>query len=203
MLQDFKIYFYVNFNISFYVNSHTNKLFEKWKRVSYFITVCDVVRKDDERETAVKGNIDGGWSSDDVVLWLGRRQNGDVVEWWGEWPKLRWHFYSSAEWESMRFGEGGRQRWCGFNASVLAREGRGRDGALSKDKTKAVSSSWLNWKEAWHGTTAWWHWSEERRYRGGERVETTLVGLTRILTGSKNKENSRGQFNCYKWIVKI
>jgi hypothetical protein len=34
-------------------------------------------------------NDDGGWSSDDVVLWLGRRQNGDAIEWWGEWPRLR------------------------------------------------------------------------------------------------------------------
>jgi hypothetical protein len=40
-----------------------------------------VVRKDDGRETAVKGNDDGEWSSDDVVLWLERKQNGDVIEW--------------------------------------------------------------------------------------------------------------------------
>jgi hypothetical protein len=26
----------------------------------------------------------GGWSSDGVVLWLGRRQNSDAIEWWGE-----------------------------------------------------------------------------------------------------------------------
>jgi hypothetical protein len=32
------------------------------------------------RETAVKGNDGGGWSSDGMVLWLGRRQNGDAVE---------------------------------------------------------------------------------------------------------------------------
>jgi hypothetical protein len=32
-----------------------------------------VVRRDDERGTAVKENDDGGWSSDDMVLWLGRR----------------------------------------------------------------------------------------------------------------------------------
>jgi hypothetical protein len=31
-------------------------------------------------EMAVKGNDSGGWSFDDVVLWLARRQNGDVVE---------------------------------------------------------------------------------------------------------------------------
>jgi hypothetical protein len=32
----------------------------------------------------VKGNAGGGWSSDGVVLWLERGQNGDMVEWWGE-----------------------------------------------------------------------------------------------------------------------
>jgi hypothetical protein len=47
-----------------------------------------VVRRDDMCETMVKGNDGGGWSSDGVVLWLGRRQNGDVVEWWGESPRL-------------------------------------------------------------------------------------------------------------------
>jgi hypothetical protein len=36
----------------------------------------------DIRETIVKENDSGGWSSDKLVLWLGRRQNGDVVEWW-------------------------------------------------------------------------------------------------------------------------
>jgi hypothetical protein len=34
--------------------------------------------------TTVKENDGGGWSSDDVVLWLGRRQNKDMVKWWGE-----------------------------------------------------------------------------------------------------------------------
>jgi hypothetical protein len=42
-----------------------------------------VVRRDDECETAVKGNDGGGWSSEVVVLWLGRRQNRDTVWWWG------------------------------------------------------------------------------------------------------------------------
>jgi hypothetical protein len=32
----------------------------------------------------VKENNDGGWSFDDVVLWLGRRQNRDTIEWWEE-----------------------------------------------------------------------------------------------------------------------
>jgi hypothetical protein len=32
----------------------------------------------------VKGNDGSGWSSDGAVLRLERRQNRDVVEWWGE-----------------------------------------------------------------------------------------------------------------------
>jgi hypothetical protein len=53
------------------------------------------VQKDDERGTAVKWNDDVGWSSDDVVLWLLRKQNGNMVEWWGEWSSLKWTFNSS------------------------------------------------------------------------------------------------------------
>jgi hypothetical protein len=48
----------------------------------------------------MKGNDGGGWSSDGVVLCLGRRQNRDAIEWWGKWPRLRWSFDSSGEWES-------------------------------------------------------------------------------------------------------
>jgi hypothetical protein len=48
------------FKISFYVNSHTNKLFSKRKMVGYVVTVGVVVRKDDGCETAVKGNDGGG-----------------------------------------------------------------------------------------------------------------------------------------------
>jgi hypothetical protein len=40
-----------------------------------------IVLRDDGRGTAVKGNGGGGWSSNDVMLWLERRQNRDVVEW--------------------------------------------------------------------------------------------------------------------------
>jgi hypothetical protein len=32
-------------------------------------------------ETVVKENDDDMWSSDDMMLWLGRKQNGDAVEW--------------------------------------------------------------------------------------------------------------------------
>jgi hypothetical protein len=38
-----------------------------WQEVSI------VVQRDDGRGTAVKGNDDSGWSSDDVMLWLGKR----------------------------------------------------------------------------------------------------------------------------------
>jgi hypothetical protein len=31
-----------------------------------------------------KWNNDDEWISDDVLLWIGRRQNGGAVEWWGE-----------------------------------------------------------------------------------------------------------------------
>jgi hypothetical protein len=48
---------------------------------------CVIVRRDDGRGPAVKGNNGARWSSDDMVLRLGRRQNEDVVEWWEEWPR--------------------------------------------------------------------------------------------------------------------
>jgi hypothetical protein len=48
-----------------------------------------VVWMDDRHGTMVKWNDGGGWSSDDVVLWLGRKQNRDAVEWWRELPMLR------------------------------------------------------------------------------------------------------------------
>jgi hypothetical protein len=63
------------------VNSHVDKLFGKGKRIDYFITVCVVMWRDDEHKTAVKENNGNRWSSDGVVLWLGWRQNKDVVEW--------------------------------------------------------------------------------------------------------------------------
>jgi hypothetical protein len=48
-----------------------------------------VVWRDDGHETVVKENDVDGWSSDDMVLLLGRRQNRDAVEWWREWIRLR------------------------------------------------------------------------------------------------------------------
>jgi hypothetical protein len=35
---------------------------------------------DDGHGTTVKKNDGGEWSSDDVVLWLGMRQNRDTIE---------------------------------------------------------------------------------------------------------------------------
>jgi hypothetical protein len=85
----------------------------------------------------------------------------------------------------VRSREGGRRRWCRFNASVLTREWRWRDEALPEDEVEETSLSWLHGKEAWHDTMVWQRWSEERRHQGGERKEMTLVGLTRILLGQK------------------
>jgi hypothetical protein len=47
-----------------------------------------IVWMDDGCGMAVKMNNDDEWSSDGVVLWLGRRQKRDVIKWWGEWPRL-------------------------------------------------------------------------------------------------------------------
>jgi hypothetical protein len=44
------------------------------------------------------------------------------------------------------FEKGGRRRWCGFNGSVLAREGRQWDKSLPEDEAKATSLSWLHGK---------------------------------------------------------
>jgi hypothetical protein len=38
------------------------------------------VRKDDKHETMMKGNDGDRWSSDDVMLWVVKSQNRDVVE---------------------------------------------------------------------------------------------------------------------------
>jgi hypothetical protein len=43
-----------------------------------------IVRRDDGHKTVVKENDSGEWSSNNVVLWLGRRQNGDTIQWWRE-----------------------------------------------------------------------------------------------------------------------
>jgi hypothetical protein len=49
---------------------------------------------------------------------------------------------------------------------------------LTEDKAEATILSYLYGKEARHGAAAWRRRPEERRHRGGEMEETTLVGLT-------------------------
>jgi hypothetical protein len=44
----------------------------------------------------------------------------------------------------------GRRRWCRFNASISAREGRQREEALPKYEADEASSSWLYGKKARH-----------------------------------------------------
>jgi hypothetical protein len=53
-----------------------------------------------------------------------------------------------------RYGEGGWRWWCGFNASVLAQEGRQHDEALTENETETTSSSGLHMKEAQHDVVA-------------------------------------------------
>jgi hypothetical protein len=106
-----------------------------------------IVQRDDGCGTEVKGNDSDRWSSNGMVLWLGRRQNRDVVEWWGL-TKVEMTFL-----QQWRVGvgwsrEGGRRRWCVLIALVSAREGRRRDEALPEDEAEAAISSWLNLKEA-------------------------------------------------------
>jgi hypothetical protein len=68
-----------------------------------------IVRRDDECGMTVKWNDDDRWSSNEVVLWLRRRQNRDTIDWWGERSRLRWHFYSSGGCESGGPGKGGQR----------------------------------------------------------------------------------------------
>jgi hypothetical protein len=165
--------------------------------------MCVVVWMDHGRETMVKGNDDGGWSSDDVVLWLWMRQNGDVVEWWVEWLRLRWHFYSSG---GCEFGCSRRIVDCGGADLMLwfwLERGMGHDEALSEDEVDAGSSCWLYGKEMWHDAAAWWYVGRRRggteEGKGGDNASWADANLTR----SKNKKKSRGRLSCYKWTVKI
>jgi hypothetical protein len=84
---------------------------------------------------------------------------------------------------------GGLQRWCRFNALVLAREGRQRDEALPEDEAEAASSSWLNGKEAWHNVAASTR-GKVAPGRGKEGDDTSWAEEN--FTGPKNEENPRG-----------
>jgi hypothetical protein len=49
--------------------------------IGYFVTVGVVVRRDNGRGMVVKENDVSRWSFDGVVLWSGRMQNRDAIEW--------------------------------------------------------------------------------------------------------------------------
>jgi hypothetical protein len=106
-----------------------------------------IVWSDDRRETTIKGNDDSGWSSDSVVLWLGRMQNRDMIEWWGDWSCLRWSFYSSGGWES---GGSGRVACCGGADLMLwFRLETGDDGMKHYWKIKwSQPARLVQWKES-------------------------------------------------------
>jgi hypothetical protein len=54
-----------------------------------------------------------------------------------------------------------------------------------------------------HGAAAWQHQPEEKRHRGGEREETTLVGPMQILLSRKMKKFHVIDSAATKWTVKI
>jgi hypothetical protein len=62
------------------------------------------------------------------------------------------------------------------------------DEALSKDEAEATSSFSVHGKEASHGAATWQRQPKERPHCGGEREDTTPVGLTRILLSRKIKK---------------
>jgi hypothetical protein len=176
-----------HFKISFYVNSHFDKLLEKRKSTGYFIIVGVIVRRDNWCETTVKGNDDVKWSSDGVVIWLRRRQNWDATEWWEECPRLRDDLSITLEGESRAVRADSLRGWYEFNASVLAWEERQRGEELLKDETDAVGSSWLNGKKVC--TVRQCDDVDQRRGSIKEkRDEMTLVRLTWILLYRKMKK---------------
>jgi hypothetical protein len=83
-----------------------------------------------------------------VVLWLERRQNGDIVEWWVEWLRLRLSFYSSVQWktdspERVAYDSGADQ----MLQFRLLRGGDRTKCCRKMKRIEVVRSSWLNGKE--------------------------------------------------------
>jgi hypothetical protein len=138
--------------------------------------------RDDGRGIAVKGNDNIGWSYARVVLWLGRKQNGDMVEWCWEWPRLRWPFYSSGGWESgyLRRVAGG----CGEDSILWFWFKRGDDEMKRRRQARLCFMGRKCDMARWRGDVS------RRRVdtQGGERDETMLVRLTQILLGQKIKK---------------
>jgi hypothetical protein len=169
-----------------------------WKRINLFFTVGVVVWRDDGHETTVKENNSDGWSSDGLVLWLRSGQNRDVTEWWGEWPRLRWHFYSSRGWElddpGRMTGGGGTDSMLQFQ---LERKGDGMKHCRNmKWKQQARLGSME--RKAWHGAAV------SVKSTGGETALGREKGWYNAswdngnLTLPKNKKNTRNRSSCYK-----
>jgi hypothetical protein len=132
MLQIFKIFFYMD--------SHVDKLFGKQHKVVYFITISVIVWRDNECKIVVKWNDGGRWSFDGLMLWLVRRQNRHVVEWWWEWSILRRSFHSNGEWESS----GPRRVGCGGGADSMLQFRLKRGGNGTKCCQKMKQRQWAH-----------------------------------------------------------
>jgi hypothetical protein len=133
------------------------------------------VWRDNVCETVIKMNDDDEWSSDWVILWLERRQNRDVFEWWGEWPKLIWHFYSSGGWSRAVRGE-----WLTVMVQIQCFD----FGLTGETTERSVAGRWSGDSDF---ILAIWEESVTQCIRvatsvgggatpGGEREETTSVG---------------------------
>jgi hypothetical protein len=159
------------------------------------------VRRDDGHGMVVKVNGCGRWSSDGVVLWRVRRQNGDAVEWWGEWQG----------WDDIFIAVEGRNRMVqgGWPTMVvriqcfnLVSRGEATGGS--------IAGRWSGGSEL---VLAQWEGSMIRRngmvtLAGGEAAQERAKGgdepsWATNITEPENEENSHGRFNCYKWTVKI
>jgi hypothetical protein len=123
-----------------------------------------------------------------------RRQNGDTVEWWKEWPRLRWPFYSSGEWESDCPGK----MTDGGETDSMLRFRLERVG----DRTKhcLVLAPWEGSVTRRRGVaTSAGGEVTLRRGKGGDDTSWAEVNVT----GPKTEENPRGRVSCYKLTVKI
>jgi hypothetical protein len=160
-----------------------------------------ILWRNDGRETLVKENDGGRWSSDDVVLWLGRRQNRDMIKWWKSgqgWDDI-FIVLECVSWVV----QGG---W----PTVVVRIQRFDFDLIEEVMGRSVAERWSGDNElvsSWDGSTTWHSdvvtsargEAAPRRSKGGDNGRWDDTNLTR----PKNKENTRGRFSCYKWTVKI
>jgi hypothetical protein len=158
--------------------------------------------REDGRGTTVKGNYGSKWSSDDLVLWLGRRQNGDMIELRGEWSRLRWSFYSSGGWES----DGpGRMACCGGADSMLrCRLEMGNDRMKLCHKMKwrqrvHLGSMWRNYNTVQQCGDIGWRKGGTGEGKGRRRRQLAW----HKSYSAKNEENPRSLFSWFKWMMKI